>query len=158
MEGDSLADRDKREDVADSLLRSRPDLEWLADDLRNAEPLDVGQPLVVGQRVRVYGGYDAEPAWLAGSPDGYLGTVVAFIPGWDVLPSAVVEADQDIRIGSDSGRFLVLTQAWEGVPWGQSSPRVHVELCSSMPEPQSPDEREHGAWVESHASFDAIAS
>ena len=44
-------------------------------------------PLAAGQRVRVFGGYDTNPAWLKDDPDGYEGVVVDSFPaGTSSLP------------------------------------------------------------------------
>lgn len=119
-------------------------------------PIDVGRPLEVGQRIRVFGGYDMEPSWLEGCPEGYTGTVAEFIPGQNELPAAVVELDEPVRVSKAEGSYLVLEQGWVGVPWGQTSPRIHVELCDFRPEPKRWQDRKQGEWVESHATFEVV--
>jgi hypothetical protein len=150
------ASDDSEPDLAARILRSRPDLAWLAEQIGDSEPLDVGAPLREGQRLRVYGGYDEPAAWLANNPDGCWGTLVAFIPGQNKLASAVVELDKELQVGGAVGRYVVLEQGWVGVPWGQTSPRVHVELCDFFPDSKPWSERRQGAWVESHAAFEAV--
>jgi hypothetical protein len=129
--------------------------DWL-DSLRDDEPLDIGRPLAAGQRVRVFGGYDTNPAWLKDDPDGYEGIVADFIPGRNELPAAVIELDVPLFAGGIEGGIVVLEQAWEGIPWGQTSPRVHVELCNFKPEHKRWQDRRRGAWIESHATFEVV--
>jgi hypothetical protein len=133
--------------------------DWLdsLDSLGESEPLEIGRPLAQGQRVRVFGGYDTNPAWLKDDPDGYEGVVVEFIPGRNELPAAVVALDVPLFAGGIEGGIVVLEQAWEGIRWGQTSPRVHVELCDFEPEHARWQERRRGAWIESHATFEVVA-
>jgi hypothetical protein len=114
-----------------------------------------------GTRVCVSGGYDTNPEWLNGRPAGYLGTLLGYMPGQNELPAALVELDEpihevEIRGEVVSGAYLILEQAWVGVPWGPTSPRVHVELCDFMPESRPWAERRQGFWAESHASFRVV--
>jgi hypothetical protein len=129
--------------------------DWL-DSLGESEPLEIGRPLAQGQRVRVFGGYDTNPAWLKDDPDGYEGVVVEFIPGRNELPAAVIALDVPLFAGGIEGGIVVLEQAWEGIRWGQTSPRVHVELCDFEPEHARWQERRRGAWIESHATFEVV--
>lgn len=76
-------------------------------------------------------------------------------------PAAVVELDDRIenlciRGEQVSGRYLVLEQAWVGVSWGQTSPRIHVEVCDFRPEPKRWQERRQGFWAESHATYEVV--
>jgi len=116
----------------------------------------------VGDRVRVGGGYDQRPEWLTASPDGYEGTVVAFIPGHNDPPAAVIALDEELVLPSGAGavsgsavrgRYLVLELGHVGTDWTTPTPRVHVELCDAQPEDLPSAERRHGAWVESHATY-----
>jgi hypothetical protein len=128
--------------------------DWL--DSIGEETMDIGRPLASGQRVRVFGGYDTNPAWLRDDPDGYEGVVSGFIPGRNELPAAVIVLDQPLFAGGIEGAFVVLEQALEGNAWGQSSPRIHVELCDFTPESGLWQERRRGAWIESHATFEVV--
>ena len=130
--------------------------DWL-DALGEAEPLEIGRPLAPGQRVRVFGGYDTNPAWLKDDPDGYEGVVAEFIPGRNELPAVVVDLVVPLFAGGIEGGIVVLEQAWEGIPWGQTSPRVHVELCDFKPEHKRWQDRRRGAWIESHATFEVVS-
>lgn len=129
---------------------------WRAFRDRWARPPDLGPPPEPGQRIRVFGGYDMEPEWLAGRPNGHRGRVVGFIPGQNDKPALVVQLDEEIHVGGARGSVLVLEQGWVGVDWGQTSPRLHVELCDFVPEDRPFDERRRGAWAESHATYELL--
>lgn len=117
---------------------------------------------VVGDRVRLSGGYDMDPGWLAVDRAGYLGRVVAFIPGQNDQPAMVVELDQELVLPHGAGavkdrevrgRFAVLELGHTGTDWATPRPRVHVELCADRPPPRPWSDRPRGAWIESHATY-----
>jgi hypothetical protein len=119
-----------------------------------------------GDRVRVFGGYDADPAWLAADPAGYRGEVIEFIPGQGNQPAAVVELDTQLVLPAGAGavqgtevrgRYLVLELGHVGADWATPTPRTHVELCDFRPIARSWEERTHGSWVESHATYEVLA-
>jgi hypothetical protein len=117
--------------------------------------------LQVGDRVRVSGGYDMDPKWLAANREGYEGTVVAFIPGQNEQSAAVVHLDEELTLPEGAGAahesvhgsHLVLELGHVGTDWSTPTPRVHVELCDGPPEPRAWSDRPQGAWVESHATY-----
>jgi hypothetical protein len=113
-----------------------------------------GRALRVGDRIRVFGGYAADPPWLHGGV-GYLGTVEGFIPEGeaDVQLAAVVRLDEDITVDSVRGQVVVLHLAWLGTDWATLRPRVHVDLCDFDLSSLGWQERPHGAWAESHATY-----
>lgn len=110
--------------------------------------------LKVGDRVRLSGGYDMEPKWLAGQ-DYYLGTVEEFIPGQNQNQAAVVKLDNAITFDDMTGDIVVLELRYVGARWKQKE-TVHIELCDFMPEAASWKSRKQGKWVESHASYAKI--
>jgi hypothetical protein len=128
------------------------------------EDPDVGPMLRQGDRVRVFDGYDMQPAWLASDDNGYIGSVVAFVPGQNKEPAAVVELDDPLVLplgagdaqGPIAGRVLVLELGHKGSSWATVAPRVHVELCEERPEPRPWQERTRGHWVESHATLERL--
>jgi hypothetical protein len=80
-----------------------------------------------GDRVRVTGGYDMEPQWLAHRPDGHVGTVQGFIEDSNGEPAAVIALDGEIALTSTAGeplrgRFLLLTFAWTEMNWSTPGP------------------------------------
>lgn len=107
--------------------------------------------LHVGDRVRLYGGYDMEPRWLNGK-ESVKGKCIAFIKGQNKEPAAVIELDESISFESVSGRIVVLELRYVGASWGKNEV-VHVELCNFMPEDKAWKARAQGVWVESHASY-----
>ena len=118
--------------------------------------------LTIGDRVLVGGGYDMDPAWLAVSASGYLGTVVAFIPGQNDQSAAVIALDEELVLPNGAGavqdkevrgRYLVLELGHGGTSWATPRPRIHVELCGELPSARRWQDRPRGAWVESHATY-----
>jgi hypothetical protein len=110
--------------------------------------------LQAGDRVRLSGGYDFEPAWLSGKAS-VEGTVAAFIPGQNKNPAAVIKLDEPISAEGATGDALVLELRYVGANWG-STEIVHVELCNFMPEPKRWQDRRQGKWVESHATCERL--
>ncbi len=108
----------------------------------------------IGDRVRLSGGYDPEPKWLAGGT-GYFGRVTRFIPGQNQEPAAVVTLDSPIDIGSAAGKVVVLELRYVGQKW-EGSGTVHVELCDFDPDDRPWQDRRQGTWVESHARYDVV--
>lgn len=118
--------------------------------------------LDVGRRIRLSGGYDFEPAWLA-NHGCVEGVVAAWIPGQNEEPACVVALDNPITaegVVRDTrrevtGRYAVLELRYEGAAWGDTGV-VHVELCGEMPQPKAWPDRPVGAWVESHATYELV--
>jgi hypothetical protein len=107
--------------------------------------------LKVGDRIRLSGGYDMEPKWLAGH-DYYLGTVTEFIPGQNQKPATVVKLDNVITFDDITGDIVVLELRYVRATWKERE-TVHIELCDFMPEAASWKTRKQGKWVESHATY-----
>jgi hypothetical protein len=107
--------------------------------------------LHVGDRLRLYGGYDMEPRWLNGK-ETLTGKCVAFIKGQNKQPAAVVELDEPISFDDITGKTVVLELRYVGASWTKSEV-VHVELCDFIPEDKAWKDRAQGVWVESHASY-----
>ncbi|MGO9496411.1 MAG: hypothetical protein ACLQA5_06820 [Solirubrobacteraceae bacterium] len=72
-----------------------------------------GHVLTVGDRIRVSGGYDYQPDWLAGGT-GYTGTVVAFIPGQNEREAAVVRFGEKLVLATQKAS----TQCLNSGTWG----------------------------------------
>lgn len=108
----------------------------------------------VGDRVRLSGGYDAEPEWLCGET-GHLGQVTRFIPGQNEEPAAVVMLERRMVTGSVAGEIVVLELRYAGEKW-ESKGIVHVELCDFEPDDRRWQDRRQGTWVESHASYEVL--
>jgi hypothetical protein len=121
--------------------------------------------LEVGDRVRVFGGYDMDPPWLAGHLNGYTGEVIEFIPGQNHQPAAVLQFDEELVLPEGAGavdgrevrgRFVVLELGHVGTDWATPRPRIHVELCEGRPPPIRWQDRRQGAWVESLATYEVL--
>lgn len=112
--------------------------------------------LEVGHRVHLAGGYDVKPSWLAEGV-GYDGEVIAFIPGQNEKPAAVVKVDSPIEVKGVRGNIVVLELRYVGADWDESE-TVHIELCDFMPEAKRWQDRRQGLWVESHANYKIIES
>jgi len=114
----------------------------------------------VGDRVSILGGYDFEPAWLAGRVS-VAGTVLTWIPGQNETPACVLRLDEPLTAEGDvrgkravlTGTHVVLELRYVDQLWGDTG-TVHVELCSVEPANASWQEREVGAWIESHATYE----
>ena len=112
-----------------------------------------------GTRITVSGGYELEPARLAGR-DEVAGAVLKWIPGQNKDVACVVELDETMTAVGDvrgkreqrRGRYLVLELRYTGQVW-EAEGTVHVELCESEPASAAWANREIGAWVESHATY-----
>jgi len=107
-----------------------------------------------GDRIKVSGGYDFEPEWLDGS-ESVTGVVVAFMPGQNDRPAAVIKLETRIRFGDVMGDILVLELRYVGADWSPTG-IVHVELCDFMPDPIPWRDRRKGKWAESHASYERL--
>ncbi len=114
----------------------------------------LGRRLRIGNRVRLYGGYDMEPKWLGGK-EAHTGKCVAFIVGQNKQPAAVIALDDPMVFDNTSGPFAVLELRYVGARWSNSEV-VHVELCDAMPDNKTRKERKQGLWVESHARYAVV--
>jgi len=112
---------------------------------------DAPTGLQTGDRVRLSGGYDMDPAWLSGKAH-VDGTVAGFIPGQNVTPAAVIKLDAPITALGAAGDTLVLELRYVGADWAPTG-TVHVELCDFMPDLKRWQERRQGKWVESHGTY-----
>lgn len=110
--------------------------------------------LQVGDRLRLSGGYDFEPEWLAGASHRDA-AIVAFFNETDDREAAVVKFDEFLESPRGSGEFAVLLLRYVGAQWTDHE-IVHIELCNFMPELKPWAERKQGAWIESHASYRKI--
>ena len=118
--------------------------------------------LEIGDHIRLYGGYDMEPRWLNGRPD-IEGVVLKWIPGQNANPACVVALDEELTATGDvrgkprivTGKYVVLEPRYVGQAWREQG-TVHVELCEAMPSDHPWQNRDVGAWVESHASYNVV--
>ena len=120
----------------------------------NFDQAEMHSTLAIGDRVRLSGGYDMDPAWL-GVSSAHEGEVVEFIPGQNESDAAVVQLDARLSTPKASGSIVVLELRYEGHSWGREG-TVHIELCDFMPEATRWQDRRQGVWVESHAQYERI--
>lgn len=113
-----------------------------------------------GQRVRLSGGFEATPSWLGDRPS-VTGVVSDWIPGQNEVAACVIELDEPLTTEGDvrgttaivTGRHVVLQLRYTGQVWERTG-IVHVELCGAPPEPEAWPNRQLGAWVDSHATYE----
>ena len=117
----------------------------------------------IGTRVKVFGGYDQQPQWL-GQLNAVTGVVAAWIPGQNAPKAAcVIQLDEPLTAEGSihaerrtvTGSYVVLELRYVGQTWTRSG-SVHIELCESMPAHAKWGERDIGAWVESHATYEFL--
>ncbi len=116
----------------------------------------LSQPLKVGDKIELSGGYDYDPIYLR-NPDApkRTGTIIKFIKGQNEELAAVVKLDEIISGEEITGDIVVLELRHEGQTWQEPSP-VHIELCNFMPENITWKDRVQGEWVEAAASVKLI--
>lgn len=122
--------------------------------ISNTKTLDskLTQPLQVGDKIELSGGYDYEPLFLKNPPASKRsGTVIQFIKGQNESPAAVVKLDQKISCDKITGDIVVLELRHVGQTWQEPTP-VHIELCDFMPEDITWKDRKQGEWVEAAAT------
>jgi hypothetical protein len=105
----------------------------------------------IGDSVKLYGGYDYDPKWLANG-DHQIAKVIKFIPGQNSEPAAVVKLTAPITVDSVTGDILVLELRHQGAKWLKEG-IVHIELCDFMPDDIRWQDRKQGLWAEAAASY-----
>lgn len=110
--------------------------------------------LEIGDLVRLSGGYHFEPEWLAGM-ESVRGSVVAFLPGQNENPAAVIKLDELLSYKNLTDSIAVLELRYADATWGENQV-VQVELCDFMPEQTPWPNRRKGRWTESHATCTRI--
>jgi hypothetical protein len=111
----------------------------------------LSQPLQVGDKIELSGGYDYDPLYLKNPPASKRsGTVIQFINGQNDTPAAVVKLDQRISGEKVTGDIVILELRHVGQTWQEPTP-VHIELCDFMPEDKTWKDRRQGEWVEAAA-------
>jgi hypothetical protein len=114
------------------------------------------QPLQVGDKIELSGGYDYDPLFLKNPPASKRsGTVIQFIKGQNESPAAVVKLDQKFSGEKITGDIVVLELRHIGQTWQEPTP-VHIELCDFMPEDKTWKDRKQGEWVEAAATVTLV--
>lgn len=113
----------------------------------------------VGTRIIVSGGYDFEPAWLAGE-QRVVGQIVKWIPTKSAAGACVIKMDLPLtamgrrngRPWQSTGGYLVLQLRSPGQDWGNAG-FVQVELCEAEPQDELWPQHTGKILLESHASY-----
>lgn len=114
----------------------------------------MSEKLIVGDRLRLSGGYDWDPQWLQGHQHR-VATITRFIPGQNDTPALVARLDDPISIDEITGQVVVLELRYRGANWDHTN-TVHVELCDFEPEEKTWKDRRQGKWIESHATYEKL--
>ena len=123
---------------------------------QNVRPFAMLQP---GDKIELGGGYDFDPAWLKGRPNGYHAKVLRFIDGGDAKRTgdgklaAVVMFDEELEFGGLRSQFGFLLLRYVGQKWSDSEHGVHVHLTKYEPIEKIDHNKETSNWLESHASY-----
>ena len=126
--------------------------------ISNAKTVDIklSQPLKVGDKIELSGGYDYDPLFLKNPPASKRsGTVIQFITGQNESPAAVVKLDQKFSGEKITGDIVVLELRHVGQTWQEPTP-VHIELCDFMPDNKTWKDRKQGEWVEAAATVTLV--
>jgi hypothetical protein len=119
--------------------------------------------LQIGDKIKLSGGYDMDPPWLLGHPDGYTACVLRFIDceikgrNGDERRSAVVLFDQELEFSGLRSRFGYLLLRYVGQKWSDSEHGVHVHLAKDEPIDRIDHSKGTSRWLESHASYTKTA-
>lgn len=110
--------------------------------------------LRVGDRLRLFNGYEAPYEWLGGRAD-VRGAIEEFIPGLSDVPMAVVKLDEPLGSSDARGSWVVLQLRYVGATWTNVG-IVHIELLESRPPALAPPQRRLGLHLESHANYELL--
>lgn len=110
--------------------------------------------LGAGDRVRISGGYDAEPSWLGGR-ESCTGKVLRLLPG-PPEGQLLVELDEPLNAEGLVATFAVLNLRYQGAAWSHRQV-VHVVLCATEPRAPTWRNQPDAKWVESHATCERVS-
>ncbi len=114
--------------------------------------------LKLGDKVKLYGGYDIPPEWLEGK-DAYYGNVVGFILGPYKEEDVIIKLNEEISVGETKGQVMVLTLRYKGAIWGETE-IVHLHLFDNIPQKDKWCKIDKNEWeknhIESHATYRII--
>jgi hypothetical protein len=115
--------------------------------------------VIVGDRIKVFGGYDATSKWLWGR-DYVVGSIVGWIPREERTAACVVKledplpfTDGESLVDVRTGEYLVLRLRYRGATWEEKG-TVLVEVFQNPVESLDWDDQDH--WVESHATYEVL--
>ena len=116
--------------------------------------------LKVGDKIKLFGGYDWDPPWLK-AHDCFLATILRFFDNGiekrngDERLSATIEFDNPITFKNITGKYGVILGRWEGQKW-ESTGVVHVHLSNTEIFNSKDMNESNSVWMESHASYERV--
>ena len=117
--------------------------------------------LQVGDRIKLFGGYDMNPLWLFGG-EGYTAKVLSFFDNYingsenDSRMSISIEFDEPLTLKGLTGKYGFIMGRWEDQKW-EDVGVVHVHITTNKISKASDITEENSRWVESHASYEKIS-
>lgn len=114
----------------------------------------------LGDKISLKGGYDGDPEWLKGVPQGFLGTAKKFLAQNTGEPLLVLELENEASIMGVTGNYLILSLRYVEAKW-EDKGICHVVIAANIPDDPEfgqklPKEEDGYKWVESNASFEKI--
>lgn len=116
--------------------------------------------LQVGDRIKLFGGYDIFPRWLR-NRNHYFATVLGFFDNQikgrvgDERLSASIEFEEELEFEGLTGRFGYIMGRWENQQWLRSG-IVHVYLTDIKIVESTQITEENSRWMESHTRYEAV--
>ena len=117
--------------------------------------------LLVGDRIKLFGGYDMNPSWLFGR-EGYTAKVLLFFDNQidgredDSSISVSIEFDEPLTLKGLTGKYGFIMGRWKDQKW-ENEGVVHVHITNNKITKASDITEENSRWVESHASYEKIS-
>ena len=117
--------------------------------------------LKVGDRIKLFGGYDMNPPWLFGG-EGYTAKVLSFFDNCitgrkgDSSISISIEFDEPLTFKGFIGKYGFIMGRWEDQKW-EDAGGVHVHITTNKISKASDITEENSRWVESHANYQKIS-
>ena len=114
----------------------------------------------IGDRIRLFGGYDMEPQWLQGRNE-YFANVLSYLDNNDERRSvagqvsALIEFDESIEFAGISGKYGLVDLRYSNQSWENSGP-VHVTLLKDKIDTINEKIKESSRWMESHAFYEVV--
>jgi hypothetical protein len=117
--------------------------------------------LQVDDRIKLFGGYEMYPLWLRDKTH-HFATVLGFFDNQiegrdgDERLSATIKFDEELEFEGLTGKFGFIMGRWVGQKWLRSGV-VHVHLSNIKVVEVKQATEENSRWMESHASYEAVA-
>lgn len=118
--------------------------------------------LQVGDRIKLFGGYEMYPLWMR-DKEYYFATVLGLFDNeiegrvGDERLSATIEFDEEIEFEGLKGKYGYIMGRWEKQQWLRSG-TVHVHLTDVRIDEAAQITKENSRWMESHARYEVVAT